>query len=153
MAGTFSQIYIQYVFAVRGRENLLQKTWREEVFKYISGIIKGKGQKPIIVNGVSNHVHVFVGLKPALSVSELVRDIKNNSSNFINKQKFVRGKFSWQEGYGAFSYSHSQIDDVYQYILNQEKHHKKRTFKEEYLEFLKRFEIEHDEKYLFDWVL
>jgi REP element-mobilizing transposase RayT len=152
MAGTFSQIYIQYVFAVNGRENLLLQQWRNEVFKYISGIIKGKNQKPIIVNGVSNHVHVFVGLKPSMCISDLVRDIKNNSTNFINDQKFLRNKFSWQEGYGAFSYSHSQIDDVYQYILNQENHHKKRTFREEYLEFLKKFDVEYDERYLFDWL-
>ncbi len=151
MAGTFSQIYIQVVFAVSGRTNLLQKPWREEVFKYISGIIKGKNQKPIIVNGVSNHVHLFVGLKPSISVSDLIRDVKNNSSNFINEQKFVRGKFSWQEGFGSFSYSHSQIDQVYQYILTQEEHHQKRTFKEEYLAFLKKFEVDYDEKYLFEW--
>lgn len=151
MAGTFSQIYIQIVFAVNGRSNLLQKTWRVEVFKYMSGIIKGKNQKPIIVNGVSNHVHLFVGLKPSMSLSDLVRDVKNNSSNFINEQKFVSGKFSWQEGFGSFSYSHSQIDQVYQYIINQEEHHQKRTFKEEYLDFLKKFEVNYDEKYLFEW--
>ena len=151
MAGTFSQIYIQVVFAVNGRENLLQKPWREEVFKYMAGIIKGKNQKPIIVNGVTNHVHLFIGLKPSIALSDLVRDIKNNSSNFINNQKFVRGKFSWQEGFGSFSYGHSQIEQVYHYILNQEIHHHKKTFKEEYLEFLHKFEIEYDEKYLFDW--
>ena len=152
MAGTFSQIYIQYVFAVKGRENLLQQPWRTEVFKYISGIINGKNQKPIIVNGVADHVHVFVGLKPAMNISELIRDIKNNSSNFINDQKYIKGKFSWQEGYGAFSYGHSQIETVYQYIANQEEHHKKKTFKEEYIEFLQKFDIEFNEKYLFDWI-
>lgn len=151
MAGTYSQIYIQIVFAVNGRANLLQKTWRDEVFKYIAGIVKGKNQKPIIVNGVANHVHLFVGLKPSISVSDLVRDVKNNSSNFINEQKYVRGKFSWQEGFGSFSYSHSQIEQVYQYILNQEEHHRKQTFKEEYLDFLKKFEVDYDEKYLFEW--
>ncbi len=152
MAGTYSQIYLQYVFAVKGRANLLQKPWREEVFKYMAGIIKGKNQKPIIVNGVADHVHVFVGLKPSMRISDLVRDIKNNSSKFINEQGFLKNKFSWQEGYGVFSYAHSQIDTVYQYILNQEQHHKKRTFQEEYLEFLDKFEIEHDEKYLFHWL-
>jgi len=152
MASTFSQIYIQYVFAVKGKENLLQKPWRDEVFKYMSGIIKGKNHKPIIVNGVADHVHVFVGLKPGMSISDLVRDIKNNSSNFINEQKFIKGKFSWQEGYGAFSYGHSQIDTVYQYVANQEEHHKMRTFKEEYIDFLQKFEIEYNEKYLFDWI-
>jgi len=152
MAGTYTQIYIQYVFAVKGRENLLQKHWRDEVFKYMAGIIKGKGQKPIIVNGVENHVHVFVGLKPSMSISDLVRDIKNNSTNFINEQKYVNKRFQWQEGYGAFSYAHSQINDVYQYILNQEAHHAKKTFHEEYLDFLQKFEIEYDERYLFDWL-
>ena len=105
MAGTFSQIYIQVVFAVQGRETLLQKPWREEVFKYMAGIIKGKNQKPIIINGISNHVHLFIGLKPSMALSDLVRDVKNNTSNFINNQKFVRGKFSWQEGFGSLKTS------------------------------------------------
>src|SRR5690606_30285684 len=151
MANTYSQIYIHCVFAVKGRENLLQKPWRSEVFKYIAGIIREKNQKPIIVNGVSDHVHIFVGLKPSMSVSELVRDIKNSSTNFINAQKFVSKKFSWQEGFGAFSYNRSQLENVYRYIENQEQRHRKKTFREEYLELLKEFDIEHDEKYLFDW--
>ncbi|MEK6783702.1 MAG: IS200/IS605 family transposase [Bacteroidota bacterium] len=152
MAGTFSQIYIQVVFAVKGRENLLQKSWRDEAYKYMAGIIKEKGQKPIIVNGVADHVHLFIGLKPAMPISDLVRDVKNNTTNFINDKKFLNGKFSWQEGYGAFSYAHSQLDTVYQYILNQEEHHKKKTFKEENLDLLQKFEIEYDEKYLFEWI-
>ena len=152
MASTFSQIYIQYVFAVKDRENLLQKPWRNDVFKYMAGIIKNKNQKSIIVNGVSDHVHVFVGLKPSMCIADLIRDIKNNTSNFINDQKFLNVKFAWQEGYGAFSYAHSQIDSVYNYIANQEAHHKKKNFKEEYLEFLQKFDIEYDEKYLFDWI-
>jgi REP element-mobilizing transposase RayT len=150
MAGSYSQIYLQYVFAVKGRQNLLQKPWREEVFKYISGIVKGKNQKPIIVNGVSDHVHVFVSLKPAMPIPDLIRDIKNNSSNFINENKWVKGKFSWQEGYGVFSYSHSQIDKVYRYIANQEAHHEKKTFKEEYIDFLVKSEVDYDERYLFE---
>lgn len=152
MAGTYHQIHLQIIFAVKGRANLLHKEWRQEVFKYISGIIKAKDQKPIIVNGVSDHVHVFVGLKPSVSVSDLVRDIKNNSSNFINDQKWIPNKFNWQNGYGVFSYGHSQIEQVYNYILNQERHHHKKTFREEYLEFLRKFEIEYDEKYLFEWI-
>jgi REP element-mobilizing transposase RayT len=152
MAGTYSQIYIQIVFAVQGRQNLLQKEWRQEVFKYMAGIIRNKGQKPIIVNGVEDHTHVFVGLKPSKALSDLVRDVKNNSSNFINDHKWVKGQFSWQEGYGAFSYSHSQIGDVYNYILDQEQHHAKQPFKDEYMDFLRKFEIEHDVKYLFEWV-
>jgi putative transposase len=152
MAGTYSQIYIQIVFAVNGRLNLLQKQWRQEVFKYMAGIIQGKNHKSIIVNGTENHVHLFVGMKPSMAVSDLVRDIKNNTANFINERKFVTGKFTWQEGYGSFSYSHSQIGHVYKYIQNQEEHHKQKTFREEYLEFLSKFDISYDERYLFDWV-
>ena len=151
MPGTFSQIYIQIVFAVKGRENLIGHSWKRELHKYIAGIIKGKGQKPIIVNGMPDHIHAFVGLRPILAIADLARDIKNNSSNFINHQKLVTGKFKWQEGYGAFSYSHSHIEKVYDYILNQEKHHKKKTFKEEYVGFLEKFKVEYDEKYLFEW--
>lgn len=152
MAGTFSQLYIQIVFALKGRENLISNQWKDDLHKYISGIIRGKEQKAIIMNGMPDHIHAFIGLKPSMSISDLVRDIKNNSSNFINDRSLVKGKFAWQEGYGAFSYSHSHIDSVYQYILNQETHHKKTTFREEYLEFLKRFEVEYDEQYLFDWL-
>jgi len=152
MAGTYSQIYIQIVFAVQGRHKLLAKEWRQEVFKYMAGIIRNKGQKPIIVNGVEDHAHVFVGLKPVMRISDLVRDIKNNSSNFINDHKWIKGRFNWQEGYGAFSYSHSQIANVYDYILNQEKHHAEQTFKDEYMDFLEKFEVEYDVKYLFEWI-
>jgi REP element-mobilizing transposase RayT len=152
MAGTFSQIYIQIVFSANGRGNLLQKEWRTDLYKYIAGIITNKEQKSIIVNGMSDHIHVFVGLKPSMAISDLIRDIKNNSSNFINDRKFVRGRFSWQEGYGAFSYAHSQVETVFNYILNQEEHHRRKTFKEEYLEFLKKFNVEFNEKYLFDWL-
>jgi len=151
MPGTFSQIYIQVVFAVKSRENLINRNWAPELHKYIAGIIKGKNQKPIIVNGMPDHIHAFMGLRPVMSISDLVRDIKSNSTNFINERKFVKGKFAWQEGYGAFSYSHSQIKNVYNYILNQENHHRKETFKEEYMDLLKKFEIEFEEKYLFDW--
>ena len=148
MAGTFSQIYIQVVFTVKGWENLIGKEWKDELHKYIAGIIKGKEQKPIIVNGMPDHIHAFVGLRPAMAISDLVRDIKNNSSNFINEKRLVKGRFLWHEGYGAFSYSHSHIQNVYDYILNQEEHHRKKTFKEEYIDFLKKFEIEYNEKYL-----
>ena len=151
MPGTFSQIYIQVVFAVKGRENLIGNNWKSELHKYIAGIIKGKQQKPIIVNGMPDHIHAFVGLKPGMNISYLARDMKNNSSNFVNDHKSIKGKFSWQEGYGAFSYCHSHIKSVYNYILNQERHHKKKTFKEEYLEFLNKFEVKYDQKYLFEW--
>lgn len=151
MAGTYSQVYIQVVFAVKFRHNLIHPSWKEDLYKYIAGIIKGKGHKPIIVNGMPDHIHIFIGLKPAMAISDLVRDIKNNSTNFINDQKFVKGKFRWQEGYGAFSYSQSHIEPVYNYILNQETHHRKKTFHDEYIQLLQKFEIEFDEKYLFEW--
>jgi REP element-mobilizing transposase RayT len=152
MAGTFSQIYIQIIFAVKRRENLLNKSWRNEVFKYIAGVIKEKGNKPIIVNGVSDHVHCFIGLKPSTAIADLARDIKNNSSKFINEKGFTNLKFNWQSGYGVFSYSHSQINAVYDYILNQEEHHRKKSFKDEYLEFLDKFQVEYKYEYLFDWI-
>jgi len=152
MAGTFSQIYIHIVFTVKGRENLIDPSWKDELYKYIAGIIKGKGQKPIIVNGMPDHIHIFIGFKPSMNLSDLVRDIKNNATNFINERNFIRGRFRWQEGYGAFSYSHSHVKNVYTYILNQEKHHRKKTFREEYLKLLGDFEVRYDEKYLFEWV-
>jgi putative transposase len=151
MPGTYSQLYIQVVFAVKGRENLIRPAWKTELYKYISGIIKGKGHKPIIVNGMPDHIHIFIGLKPAMAISDLVRDIKNNSTNFINEQNLLGKKFRWQEGFGAFTYSHSHINRVYNYILNQEVHHQKKTFRDEYMELLKKFEIDHDERYLFEW--
>jgi putative transposase len=151
MAGTYSKIYIQAVFAVKYRSNLIDKSWKDELHKYISGIITTKQQKSIIVNGMPDHVHCFIGLKPNMSISDLIRDVKNNSSKFINEKKFIEGKFQWQEGFGVFSYAQSQVESVYNYILNQEIQHQKKTFKEEYLEFLSKFEIEHQPEYLFDW--
>jgi len=152
MAGTFLQVYIQAVFAVKGRENLIAEAWRDELHKYISGIITRKQQKSIIVNGVADHIHCFIGLKPSMSIPDLIRDVKNNSSKFINEKGYLKSKFQWQEGFGVFSYSHSQIDQVYNYILNQEEHHRKKTFKDEYIELLNKFEIEYKPEYLFDWI-
>ncbi len=151
MAGTFSQIYVQYVFAVRGRENLIHTSFETEVYQYIAGIVKGKGQKPLAVNGMPDHIHVLVGLKPAMRIADLVRDIKNNSSNFINEKGWLKKKFSWQEGYGAFSYSESNYGKVIDYIKTQKKHHERRNFRQEYLLLLKKFNIPFEEKYLFDF--
>lgn len=153
MAGTYSQIYLQFIFVVKRRDNLLNREWREEVFKYIAGIINEKGHKSIIVNGVEDHVHCFVGFKPAGAISDLARDIKNNSSKFINEKKFLKLKFNWQTGYAVFSYSHSHVERVYNYILNQEKHHRKKSFQEEYLEFLDKYGVSYDPKFLFDTVV
>jgi REP element-mobilizing transposase RayT len=122
------------------------------LYKYITGIVKNHGQKLIAINGVANHIHILLGIEPNMKISDIVRDIKANSSRFINEKRFVRGKFSWQEGFGAFSYSRSQIDSVVKYIQNQEKHHARQTFKSEYLNFLKKFEVDYDEKYLFNFL-
>ncbi len=150
MANTYTQIYIHIVFAVQGRQNLISKDHKEELYKYITGIIRNKQQKLIAINGMPDHLHIFIGMKPSIALSDLVRDIKNNSSLFINKKRWCKGKFHWQEGFGAFSYGYSQIDAVVKYIQNQELHHSKRTFKEEYLEMLEKFHVKYDEKYLFD---
>ncbi len=149
---TYTQIHIQLVFAVKNRECLLHKSHREELYKYTSGIIQKKNCKTIIVNGFSDHIHLFIGLNPAISISDLVHDIKIGTSTFINQEKkWFPGKFSWQDGYGAFSYGHSQINDVYQYIYNQEIHHKQRKFRDEYLDILKKFEVEYKENFLFEF--
>ena len=150
--GSFTQLYVQLVFAVKYRQALLHKNIRERVFKYMSGIISEMKHKSIIVNGISNHVHILIGLNPSLSISDTIHDIKRSSSLFINKEKLCLGKFAWQEGYGAFSYSRSCLDNIYNYILNQEKHHKKKTFREEYIQFLKEYNIEFDERFLFDFL-
>lgn len=152
MPNTYSQIYIQIVFAVKGRENLIAKEHREELHKYITGIVTNRGQKLLALFAMPDHVHILIGLKPSISISDLVRDIKAGSSKFINESNWLKCKFNWQEGFGAFSYSKSNFNHVVKYILNQEEHHKKRTFKEEYLDFLEKFEIEYDTKYVFDWI-
>ena len=152
MANTFSQIYIQTVFAVDGRLSLIRPEFKEEVYKYITGIVRNNGQKLISINGMSDHVHILIGLKPAMDLADLVRDIKADSSDFVNRKKWVRGKFSWQEGYGAFSYGHSQLGTIIRYIQNQEHRHRRRTFKDEYLTWLKKFEVPFEEKYVFQFI-
>lgn len=152
MADTYLQIYLHIVFAVQGRQNLLHGAHREEVNKYITGIVTNNGQKLLAVGGMPDHTHVLVGINRAVNFADLVRDIKANSSRFINEQRWLRGHFRWQEGYGGFSYSRSQLHEVIHYILKQEEHHRKRTFKEEYTALLKKFEVEYDERYLFEWI-
>lgn len=152
MPNTYSQIYIQIIFAVKSRENLISKNNREELHKYITGIVQKREQKMLSIFSMPDHTHLLIGLKPSVAISDLVRDLKAGSSNFINEKKWIKGKFNWQEGFGAFSYSRSQIDDVIKYILNQEEHHKKKTFREEYLDFLVKFEVDYDNKYLFEWI-
>jgi len=152
LANTYSQIYIHIVFAVKGRQNLIRAEIREELHKYITGIITNRDQKLLSIFCMPDHTHLLIGLKPSISISDLVRDIKAGLSKFINDNKLIKGKFSWQEGFGVFSYSLSQIDTVIKYIQNQEKHHNKKSFKEEYIDFLEKFAVEYDEKYLFEWV-
>lgn len=150
MANTYSQISIQVVFPVRGRENLIVNTWRDPLHQYIAGVIRTEATA-LAVGGWKDHVHIFFGLPPTLSISDLVQKVKANSSRWINEQKFVKGKFQWQKGYGAFSYSRSQRDAVINYVMNQEQHHKAKAFREEYLDMLNKFEIIYEPKYLFEF--
>lgn len=152
MANSFTQLHVQLIFAVKGRQSLVREVHREELQKYTTGIVQNQGHKLLSIFCRPDHTHIFIGLDPTIAISDAVRDIKSNSSKFINKSGWVRGHFNWQEGFGAFSYSHSAIDDVCQYIQNQAEHHKRISFREEYLELLRRFEIEYDEKYLFEWI-
>jgi REP element-mobilizing transposase RayT len=148
MTVTYSQILIQIVFSVKSRKNLIPQENLEEVFEYMAGIIRNKAQKPIIIGGVSDHIHIFLGMKPGITVSSLVRDIKNNSMNFINQQNWLADKFSWQNGFGAFSYGNSQIEPVFNYIKNQAEYHKTKTSREEFIAFLEKFDVDYEEKYL-----
>jgi putative transposase len=151
MANTYTQMYVQIIFTVKGRSNLIIEKHRDELEKYICGITLNKKSKPLVIYCNPDHIHILIGLHPAVAVSDITRDIKANSSKFINDKKWILGKFNWQDGFGAFTYSKSQIDSVAKYILNQPKHHKKQSFKAEYLGILKKLDIEYDDQYLFEW--
>ena len=151
MANTYSQITIHSVFAVKHRENFILKPWRDNLHAYISGIITSKEAKSLAVGGWKDHVHILFGMPVTTSISDFMSTVKANSSKWINEQGFIKSKFEWQSGYGAFSYSKSQRDVVIKYIMNQEEHHKTKTFKEEYLKMLSDFEVEYDDQYLFDF--
>ena len=150
MSNTYTQIYIHIVFAVKGRHALIPKQHKAELHQYIIGIIRKKNQTMIQINSMPDHIHILVGITPDTAISNLVRDIKAHSSKFINNKRWVIGRFEWQVGFGAFSYARSQLDDLIKYIKNQEQHHLRKTFREEYLEILKRFNVDYDEKYVFD---
>ncbi len=152
MANTFSQIYLQFVFAVKYRQCLIAKEHKEELHKYITGLVQNRKAKMLAVHCMPDHIHLFIGFKPVILISDFVKEIKVESNEFINNKNGTKVKFSWQEGYGVFSYSHSHIDAVVKYILNQEKHHEKKTFKQEYHQLLEKFEIPFEEKYLFDFI-
>jgi putative transposase len=149
MANTYHQIYLQTVFAVKYREAVIEKDWQLQLFGVIGNLINETDCKTIIVNGVEDHVHCFLGLKPVISVSELMKTVKAKSSKYINDHSLTPNRFEWQEGYGVFSYSQSQVDKVYRYVMNQAAHHQKQTFRDEYLEMLKKFKINYDEQYIF----
>lgn len=149
MANTYHQIYIQTVFAVKYRMAVIDKSWKDKLCGVIGNLINETNCKTIIVNGLEDHIHCFIGLKPVVSVSELMKTVKAKSSKYINDHSLTQARFEWQEGYGVFSYSQSQIDSVYKYIQNQEAHHKIQTFRDEYIEFLKKFKVEYDEQYIF----
>lgn len=148
MANTYTKVYIQYIFAVQNRISLINPRWEVELYKYITGIVQNQKHKLIAINGIPDHIHVFVGMHTTQSMSELMQDVKEYSSKWINKNGYTKGKFQWQDGYGAFSYSKSHIDNVYKYIMNQKEHQKKKTFIEEYIEFLEKFEVPYDERYI-----
>ncbi len=149
MANTYTQIHIQTVFSVQNRDCLIKKSWRDELYQYISGIVQNYGHKILAINGMPDHVHLFFGMRPTQSLSDLMQDIKGSSSLWINQKNFNRHHFSWQEGYRAFSYSKSHVAHVIEYIKNQEAHHRVKTFTEEYLEFLEKFQVPYDERYIF----
>ena len=149
MANTYTQIHIQFVFAVKYRNGLIHASFKEELYQYISGIIKANNHKLLAINGMPDHLHIFIGMRPTQSISDLLQDIKGSSSKWINEKKFLKVKFEWQEGYGAFSYSKSHVNNVINYIQNQENHHKKESFRNEYLKFLNSFEVEYDERFIF----
>lgn len=149
MANTYTQIHIQAVFSVQNRECIIQKTWKDELYKYISGIISNNHHKLLAINGMPDHVHILFGLRPSQSVSDLLQDVKGCSSKWINEKKLVRGRFSWQEGYGAFSYSKTDLPNLIRYINNQAIHHRRKTFIKEYHEMLKEFEIDYYDRFIF----
>lgn len=149
MANTCTQFHIQVVFAVQNRGSPIAKGWKEQLYRYITAIVQASGHKLLQINGMHDHLHILFGMRPTQAHSDLVQHIKQDSSKWINERDFVRGRFSWQEGYGAFSYSKRDVPDMTAYIQSQEEHHKVRSFQEEYVEFLKDFEIEHDERYIF----
>ena len=152
MSGTFSQLYVQIVFAVKGRAGLIESHWETDLHKYISGIVRQKGQKLIVINGMPDHLHLLIGMTPSCCLSDLVREIKKSSNKYINEKRFTSFRFQWQEGFGAFSYHQSNLEQVIQYIENQKIHHTQRSFREEYIDLLRMFGIPFKVEYLFDGI-
>ena len=151
MSNTYTQIHIHCIFAVKYRASLITKDWKERLHQYITGIVQNHRHKLIAINSMPDHLHILIGMKPSMALSDLIQEVKADSTNFINRKRWVAGRFNWQEGYGAFSYGHSQLGTIIRYIQNQEKHHARKTFREEYFAFLKKFEVAHDERYVFEF--
>jgi putative transposase len=151
MANTYTQLYIQFVFSVKGRKNLIKESFRDELEKFMCGVVNNHKCKTYAIYCNPDHTHIFVSMHPTIAPSKLMEHVKSVSSGWLNEKKYIIGKFEWQNGFGAFTYSKSHIDRVVKYILNQPVHHKKQTFKEEYLQLLEKFNVEYDLKYLFEW--
>lgn len=149
MANTYNQIFIHLVFAVKYRDAIISQSWRQELYNYMTGLIGTRGHKVYAIGGMSDHIHILMSMSPKQSISELVLEVKRASTLWIKEKGYVRCQFAWQEGYGAFSYGKSQIDNVVRYIQNQETHHAKRSFRDEYVSFLNLFNVEYDEKYIY----
>jgi REP element-mobilizing transposase RayT len=149
MANTYTQLHIQFVFAVKYRAALIQKSWKDELHRFMTGIFQGNDHKMLQINSMPDHTHIFIGMRPHQSISSLIQNVKTETSKWIRNKRFCQSQFAWQEGYGAFSYSKSQVPEVINYIQNQEIHHRKETFLDEYRNFLKKFEIEYNEQYIF----
>ena len=152
MPGTYSQIYIHLVFAVQNRESMIQPAWEEDLYKYITGIVQNKKQKMLAINGMPDHLHLLLNLRPSCCIADLVRETKKSSTVWINEKKLTPCKFNWQEGYGAFSHGHGSVSHVISYVMNQKNHHRHKTFQDEYLGFLEKFDIPHQDEYLFRWI-
>jgi len=151
MPNTYTQMYAQIVFTPKGRENLILSTFEERLYQYMTAIVQNKGQKMIAINGMPDHIHLFIGFKPSIAISDLVRDVKANSAKFINEHRLLPGRFAWQDGFGCFTYAHSQLDAVAKYVMQQKEHHRTKSFRNEYLDFLEKFVVPFEEKYLFEF--
>lgn len=149
---TYSQMHVQIVFAVKHRQSLIESSWEERLYQYITGTIKKMDQKLLAINGVKDHIHILIGIRPSCRVSDLVREVKKASTEMINEKKLSKHHFQWQEGYGSFTYCKSSLNNVVNYVMNQKQHHKTKSFKEEFIELLEEFEVEYKEEYLFDWL-
>lgn len=151
MANTYTQMYAQIIFSPKGRENLILPSFEERIYQYMTGVIRDNGQKLIAINGMPDHLHLFIGFKPNMAIADLVREVKTSATKYINNHRLLPWRFGWQDGYGCFTYAHSQIDVVAQYVMSQKQHHRTKTFREEYTALLQKFEVAYDDRYVFEY--